>query len=145
MAAEGSSMKHGIEGPSKPKIAPLTFGWLRKDGKEMPVFITSIEGIDLHYRTIRDDGCLGTEYTIFAKTDALRPAAKNEFSLVVQFESKRNNHKKSTFEISLPTKDGTFVPVEENLPSRSAALRIAQTRFGADTRGRVSIVNEVAP
>lgn len=72
----------------KPKpYTALSFAWLRRvrEQREVPVLITRVDGFDVYYRVIRqNDYGLGVEQVIHSRTDALRPAAKDEFKLIIQ-------------------------------------------------------------
>ena len=127
------------------KYTAFSFAWLRRvqEKREVPVLIIRVDGFDVHYRTVREDGGLGSEQTIHIRSDILRPASKNEFKFVIERGEQKKENRSNAFEISLPTAEGSFFSVQGGLTSRKEAVSVARKKWGADHLGRIRIVNEV--
>jgi hypothetical protein len=125
-------------------VKEFSFAWLTVPGKgEVAVFVVKILGNDLYYRLLKEDGTLnGMDSVIFWKTATIRGCSSHDFKLMWDSEQEKVRKRKSRFEISLPTAQGTF---EQYIvcPSRVAAIRLAKQLWGTDGRGRVRIVNEL--
>src|SRR5512143_334039 len=113
-----------------PVFKPRTFAYLKRprEEKESLVFIVRVEGRDIYYWPIRGDGLLGREDVIHDSTGLLRVAPKGAASLVVVRNDLDANCDKLLWEVSLPDPEhpGEFREYSDPLPSRLAALRIAQ-------------------
>lgn len=126
-------------------IQPWSFAWLRINDREDLVFVTRVDGRDVFYRAVQSNDRFGPERVVKATSnDRIRPAPRDEFSLAVEQTQTRRQEKNSSFELSIPAPDGTF-QVLQTFTHKSEAVREAKKRYGADSKGRLSIVNEVKP
>lgn len=128
------------------RFKPFTFATLSFTSKPTTtVLVVREDGSSIYFRSIRDDGALGNEEVIHRKTGRLRPLPQtHKLRLVVEGKDLSTTKNKETWEVSLPD-----VNTDEWRPygdpcSRTEALRIAKEVFGADSQGRIYIVNRVS-
>lgn len=125
-----------------PKYTAFSFAWLLTKGVEVPVLITRVDGFDVFYRIIRGDGLVAQESVVHAKTMNLRPAQRNEFTIMVFHEPPRGRGWE--FEVVLPKLDapGQVAQVAK-FEKQPEAVKHARDVYGADSRGRISIVRGI--
>ncbi len=112
--------------------------------EEVPAVVVKIEGKDVFYRPAQTDGVLRKMTSVHEDSPRIRPARSDELALRIdRIKHFAGAHYKK-WEVSIPNPEvkGQFVSYACALPSRAEALRIAQKDWGADSQGRILIVNE---
>ncbi len=125
---------------------PFSFATLSFTSKPpTTVLIVREEGSSIYFRSIRDDGALGNEDVIHRKTGRLRPLPQNhKLRLVVEGRDLSTIKNKESWEVTVPDLNTEEWRVFRAPLSRTEALRIARDHFGADSQGRIFIVNRVS-
>lgn len=125
------------------RFKPFTFAIIRRGpyrGGDLAVLVVREEKGFVYYRPVNGKG-VGREHFINARSALISPATKGRYCIQVEDTMPRSNGSK--WEVSLPDPNTPGLFQEASDPTtRAEALRLAK-KWGADSKGRVCIVNEI--
>jgi len=111
---------------------------------KVPVLILRQEGDTIFYRPIRSDGKVGPENTIIANSPRLAPLKGPQLSLRIEgVEAQEAMAASREWEVTLPDFASAMWRTYRFPLSKTEAIRVARSTFGADTLGRIYIARPV--